>query len=159
MLTPVLQRGEIILDVLEGFRRGLERHLGATPAGRIADHLERRDRIAMGEFDVVFLVVAPDAQAELARQRVDDGDADAVQAAGNLVGILVELTAGMELGHDDLGRRNTFALMDVDGNAAAVVAHGDGIVGIEDHVDASGMARERFVDRVVDDLVDHMMQA
>ena len=49
----------------------------------------------MGEFDVMFLAVAPDPQLQLARQRVDDGDADAVQAAGNLVGVLVELSAGV----------------------------------------------------------------
>jgi len=54
----------------------------------------------------------------------------AVQAARHLVGILVEFSAGVQLGHDDLGRGNAFALVDVDGNAAAVVAHGDGIVGV-----------------------------
>ncbi|MGY4456888.1 hypothetical protein ACVWYI_000848 [Bradyrhizobium sp. LB13.1] len=65
----------------------------------------------------------------------------------------------MQLGHDDLGRRDAFALVDVDGNATAVVAHGDGIVGVEHDIDARGVARERLVDRVVDDLVDHVMQA
>ena len=65
----------------------------------------------------------------------------------------------MQLGHDDLGRGNAFALVDVDGNAAAVVAHGDGIVGIEHDVDARGVACQRFVDRVVDDLVHHVVQA
>jgi hypothetical protein len=64
----------------------------------------------------------------------------------------------MQLRHDDFGCRNAFALVDVDGNAAAVVAHGDGIVRIEDDLDRGGVARKRFVDRVVDDLIDHVMQ-
>jgi hypothetical protein len=34
-------------------------------------------------------------------QRVDDGDADAVQAAGDLVGVVVELAAGVQDGEDD----------------------------------------------------------
>ena len=58
-----------------------------------------------------------------ARQRIDDGDADAVEAARYLVGVLVEFSAGMQLGHDDFGGRHAFAV-DVGRNAAAVVAHG-----------------------------------
>jgi hypothetical protein len=124
----------------------------------LADHFERRHRVAMREFDEMFLAVAPDPQLQLARQRVDHGDADAVQAARHLVGVLVEFSAGVQLGHDDLGRGNAFALVNVDGNAAAVIAHGDGIVGVEDDFDQRCMAGERLVDRVVDDLVDHVMQ-
>ena len=92
-------------------------------------------RVAVGEFDEVLLAVAPDPQEQLAGQRVDDGDADAVQSAGDLVGILVEFSAGVQLGHDDFGRGNAFTLVNVDGNAAAVVAHGDRTVGVEDDVD------------------------
>ncbi len=55
-------------------------------------------------------------------ERVDHRDADAVQAARHLVGVLVELSAGMQLGHDHFGRRDAFALVDVGGDAAAVVA-------------------------------------
>ena len=51
------------------------------------------------------------------------------------------------------------SLVEVGGNAAAVVAHGDGAVGIEHHFDGGGVAGERFVDGVVDDLVDHVVQA
>ena len=45
------------------------------------------------------------------------------------------------------------------GNAAAVVAHGDGAVGVEHDLDRGGVAGERFVDGIVDDLIDHVMQA
>ena len=65
----------------------------------------------------------------------------------------------MELGHDDLGGRHAFALVDVGRNAAAVVAHGAGTVGIERYRDFLGEARQRLVDRVIDDFVDHVMQA
>ena len=113
----------------------------------------------MGEFDEMFLAVAPDPQLQFARQRVDDGNADAVQAAGDLVGVLVEFSAGMQLRHDDFGGGNAFALVDVDGNAAAIVAHGDRAVRIEDDLDRGRVTRQRFVDGVVDDLVHHVVQA
>ena len=159
LAQAVFQRREVVFDIGEGFRRGEERHLGAALAVGVADHLERRHRVAMGEFDEMLLAVAPDPQLQLARQRVDDGDADAVQAAGHLVGILVEFSAGMQLGHDDLGRRDAFALVHVDGNAAAVVAHRDRAVGVEHDLHRGGVAGQRLVDGVVDDLVDHVMQA
>ena len=105
------------------------------------------------------LAVAPDGELEPSRQRVDHRNADAVQAAGNLVRVLVEFSAGVQLGHDDLGGGNAFTLVDVDRDAAAVVAHGAGTVGIERDHDVLGEAGQRLVDGVVDDLVDHVMQA
>ena len=66
-------------------------------ARRIADHLQRRIGLAMGEAHEMLLAIAEDGQLELDRERVDDRDADAVQAARHLVGVLVELSAGMQL--------------------------------------------------------------
>ena len=126
----------------------------ASPTDR-----ERRDGVAVAEFHEVLLAVAPDRELEPGRQRVDHRDADAVQAAGDLVGVLVEFSAGMQLGHDDLGRRDAFALVDVGRDAAAVVAHGAGAVRIERDRHLGGVAGERLVDGVVDDLVDHVVQA
>ena len=65
----------------------------------------------------------------------------------------------MELGHDDFGGGHAFAFVDIGRDAAAIVAHGAGAVGIEDHIDAVGMTRKRLVDGVVDDLIDHVVQA
>ena len=107
----------------------------------------------------VLQPVAPDAQHERRRQRVDDRDADAVQAARNLVGVLVELSAGVQLGHDDLGRRDALLFVDAGRNAAPVVGDGARAVGVEGHGHELGMPGQRLVDRVVDDLVDHVVEA
>ena len=50
-------------------------------------------------------------------------------------------------------------LVDVDRDAAAVVGDGDRAVGIERDVDQVGIAGQRLVDRVVDDLEHHVVQA
>ena len=124
-----------------------------------AGDLQRRVGNAVGEAHLVDLALAADLQLQPGRQRIDDRDADAVQAAGNLVGVLVELSAGMQLRHDDFGRRNAFAGVDIGRNAAAIVGDGAGAVGVERHRHEVGMAGQRLVDGVVDDLVDHVMQA
>ena len=126
--------------------------------GRRADHLQRRLGLAMAEAHVMSLAVAPDAQVEMFRQGVDHRDADAVQTARDLVGILVELTAGMQLGHDDLGSRYAFFLVDIGGNAAPIVADRHRAVGVQDHLDPVAMAGQGFVDGVVHHLIDHVMQ-
>ncbi len=81
-----------------------------------------------------------------------------MQAAGDLVGVLVELTARMKLGHDDLGRRDAL-VMHVGGNAAAIVVDGDRAVGVQHDVDRVGVPGQRLVDGVVHDLVHHVVQA
>ena len=161
---PMLDRAVVELDHREGFGRRKEGHfrsaLRATLLHRRgADDDQGCHHVAVAELDEVLLVVAPDAQFQRHGQRVDDGDTDAMQAAGNLVGILVELTAGMQLGHDDLRRRNALFGMDVGRDTAPVVGDGHGAIGVQRHGHEVGMACERFVDRVVDDLVDHVMQA
>ena len=48
---------------------------------------------------------------------------------------------------------------DADRDAAAVVDDGDRVVGVDGDVDAGAVAGEGFVDRVVDDLVDEVVEA
>jgi hypothetical protein len=73
----------------------------------------------------VLLAVAPHGQLEPFAERVDHRDADAVEPARDLVGVVVagvlELPARVELGHDDLGRRDAFLGVDAGRDAAAVV--------------------------------------
>ena len=48
--------------------------------------------------------------------------------------------------------------MHVDGNAAPIIGDAYGIVGMDDDVDMGCVTGQRFVDRVVDDLINEMMQ-
>jgi hypothetical protein len=84
--------------------------------------------------------------------------------AGHLVGVafgggVLEFSSGMELGHDHFGSRHALFLVDAGRDAAAVVVHRAGAVGVERDGHRRGVTRERLVDRVVDDLVDHVVQA
>jgi hypothetical protein len=159
LAQAVLQRLEAELEVRERLERGHEADLGALAAPGVADDLQGLHRLAALEAGVVFLAISPDAQVEPVGERVDDRHADAVQPARDLVAVLVELAAGMELGHDDLGRRDPFLGVDVGGDAAAVVGDRDRGIVVDDDGDGVGMAGERLVDAVVDDLVDHVVQA
>ena len=103
--------------------------------------------------------VALDLHLDPGGERVDDRDADAVQAAGDGVAAPAELAAGMQDGEHDLDGRLPLALDHVDGDAAAVVADAHAAVGQDRDVDRVAVAREGLVDGVVDDLVDQVVQA
>ena len=105
------------------------------------------------------VAVALDGDLELVRERVDDRDADAVQAAGDLVAAaLAELAAGVQDGEHDLEGGLVLLLHLRDRDAAAVVDDGDRVVGMDRHRDGVAVARERLVDGVVHNLVDQVVQ-
>ncbi len=118
--------------------------------------------IAATEVHLPGVAVAPDLDVELLRERVNAADADAVQAAGDFVGGGVEFAAGMKLGEHHLDGGHHLAVGQghhVDGNAAAVIDDGDGVVDVNDDIDFFGVAGQRLVDGVVHHLIDQVMQA
>ncbi len=114
---------------------------------------------AVDEHHRVPAAVAADLHLEPARKRVHDRDADAVQAARDLVALAAELAAGVEHREHDLGRGlvGIFGVR-IDRNAAAVVDDTTAAVGQQRDVDAGRVTRERLVDGVVDDLVHEVVQ-
>src|SRR5690606_14635964 len=98
------------------------------------------------------LAAAVDLDLQALGERVDDRGADAVQAAGCRIRPAAELAARVELREDDLDAAEPRARLDVDGDAAAAIAHLDAAVRVEDDVDPRAVARDGLVDGVVDDL-------
>ena len=126
---------------------------GAAAVGGGADLLELGGRGAPAERLAVELPVARDLDHRLGRQGVDDADADAVQAAGGRIGLALELPARVERGHDHFERRLAGIFgVGVDRDAAAVVGDGQAVAGVERDLDAAGVAGDRLVHRIVDDL-------
>jgi hypothetical protein len=96
--------------------------------------------------------VARDFDHKIVGQRVDHGHADAVQAAGGLVDLAVELAAGVQHGHDHFKRGLAGKLrMVFHRDAAAIVGDRQIAVGIKLDFDEIGVSGDGFVHRVVDD--------
>ena len=108
----------------------------------------------------VELSIARDLDLKLVGQRVHDGDADAVQAAGGLVDLGIEFSAGVQRRHDDFERRLVAEFrMRIDRDAAAVVGDGQEAVLVELDLDPVGVTGHRLVHGVVDHLGEEVMQA
>ncbi len=113
------------LDVVEDRRVGREgdRRAGATARCRPGDLQLALRLAAVLEGHLIVVAVEVDLEDQFGRERVDDRDADAVEAARHLVAPAAELPAGVQRREHDLGGRFARVLgVLVDGNAAAVVA-------------------------------------
>ena len=163
-----------IVVFLEDFGIGQEVHLGAALLGIAGDlhgrsfgaihHLDHAIlHHALGEQQRVHLAFAAHREAQLAGERIHAAHAHAVQAAGHLVAVLVELAARVQLGQGDLCRRALGLVLvvhlDAGGNPAAVVRDGDGVVGMDGDDDVIAMPGQGLVDGVVDHLEHQVVQA
>jgi hypothetical protein len=138
---------------------GNEADRGAAPVGRAADMLERSQRLPLAEALAIELLVACDLDGGVDRQRIDHRDADAVQAARSGIGLAGEFAARVEHREDHLERRlvGEFRVR-IDRHAAAIVDNGDAVAGLQRDFDAIGMAGDRFVHRIVEDLGGQVVQ-
>ncbi len=107
----------------------------------------------------VFLAIAPDTQFQPVGQGVHNGNTHTVQTTRDLVRVAVELTASMQLGHDDLCRRDALFWVDIDRNTPAVVRYRDTGIGMDFYGHMVRVTGQCLVDAVVHDLVHHMVQA
>ena len=90
-------------------------------------------------------------------ERVHDGGTHAVQAAARLIGVVVELSAGMQGRHDHTLGRDPLPVQ-LHRNTAPVVAHGTGTILLEDNVNLAAIAREVLIDCIVHNLVNQVVQ-
>jgi len=160
--TQALCQGvEVIFGYSENALIGQEVNLRPPLRLHLAGFFQLAGRLALRIRLLPGKTIAPDLQVQFFAERVHTGNANAVQSAGNFVRRCIELAAGMERGHDHLSRRNFFSVdvHRIDGNAAAVIHDSDGIIDMNCDINLVGVSGERFINRIVYDFIDQMVQA
>src|SRR5690606_41621796 len=104
------------------------------------------------------LPIAVYCRGKLFGEGVHAGYAHAVQAAGHLVGVLVELAPCVEYGHDDLEGRPLFLLVHVGRDTPTIVLYAYRIVLMDIDDDLVAVACEGLVDGVVYHLPNQVME-
>ena len=118
----------------------------------LADILDLRHGLAA--FVALVVDATPAAHFDLHpfAQRVHTGHAYAMEAARDLVAVVVKLAARVKDRHHDFQRRLLLRRVDVHGDATSVVDDRDRTVRIEDNLDVAAVSRQRLVHAVVDHL-------
>ena len=145
------------LDIGKGRRGGFEPDSCAGDAGN-PDLRQGSIRYTVTVDLFIHFAFTANCQNQLLRKGVHHRNPDAVQATGHLVGVIVEFPPRVQHGHDDLCRRNAL-LMHLSGYAAAIIPHGYGLIRVYGYGDFTAVAGKCFIDRVVDQLEHHMVQA
>ena len=108
---------------------------------------------------LVDLAFPANGEAKGLGERIHHRNPHAVKPTGHLVAIVIELTAGMKDGHDDLSRGNTLLRVQIDGNTPAVIPDGDRFPFMHNHRNFRAVSREGLIDGVIYKLLNHVVQA
>ena len=147
--------------LLENFR---VRHEGDQRAGllfgfHLGDDMEALLGDAALERHRMDIAIAGNLDFEPFGNGIHALGSHAVGAAGVFVISLAVFAARVEAGEDEFHAGNAFLFVDVDWNAAAVVADGDRAIRVDGHIDVGAMAGEKFVHRVVKHLADAVVES
>ena len=144
--------------VLKHFGVRLERDSGAGVI-RGTHHGHGFRDLAPCKLHLMDLAVPVNLHHQPFAQGVHHGSAHAVEAAGYLVAPAAELAAGVQHGVHHFQSGLAGLGLNVHGDAAAVIHHGDGVALVDGDGDLRAVARQRFVDGVVHDLIHQMVKA
>lgn len=130
-------------------RRELDSGTGVALTNRI-DNLQLRSLVSIRKCHAMEFTVALYRYFKQRGKCVHDGNANAVQATGEVVVTLRKLTAGVESGQDQFDARQPFLFMEIDWHTAAIVFNTQRTIGVKHHVNTAGVSGEGFIHTVID---------
>ncbi len=122
-------------------------------------HLHVRNGLALGVLLHKHLALAVDFRDEEVTEGVHAGYAHAVQTAGHLVAVLIELTAGVEDGENHLQGAAVLLLVHARRDASTIILDTDGIVFQDLYIYFRAETGHRLVYTVVHHLVYQVVKA
>ena len=123
-----------------------------------AHNSQRSNYVTSGIFLFMDLTIAVNLYHQPFRQSIYNGRTNAVQTAGNLISAAAEFTTGMKDGKYHLQGRHAFLLIDIDRDTTAIIHNGNGVIGMDFYSDFVAEASQSFVNGVIYDFINQMMQ-
>ena len=126
---------------------------------RFTDFFQRRLRIAAPITLLIDFAVALDLDFQGFCQSVNDGDSHSVKTARNFVRSFIELAPRVELCKHNLGGGDSFRLMNVHGNTAAIVDYCDAIIDVNRYVNLVAITGQSLVNGVIHNFIYEVMKS
>ena len=157
LTQPLGQRLVVELDLVKIWAEGRKRMV-VPRSVVVPDHGQGRHGLTQVILLPMHLAIAAHRDQQIVGQSVDDGHADAVQTARDLVRAVVELPAGMQHREDDFGGRPALFRVDIHRDTATIVRYRDRFIRVYRDHHAIAVTGQRLIDRVVDHLKNHVVQ-
>jgi hypothetical protein len=107
---------------------------------------------------MIDIAVALDFHFKPFGKSVNAADPHSVQTAGNLIGVFIKFSSGVQGGQNHLDRGFFFGFMHVHRDAAAVIDDRNRFVMINDRFNGRAISAQSFVDSVVHRFINQMVQ-
>lgn len=156
---PLGEGREVEVEIIEDLAVGHEVLGGAARVAALPEILHVTRRNSPGERLTETMPVTANFDIQPFGQSVDYADAHAVKPARYLVALAAELTAGVQLGHDDFQGGLAELRHYLYGDAATVVNYPYRAIRTDGDVDSRAKTCKRLVDGVVDDLIYQVVQS
>ena len=102
--------------------------------------------------------MATDKDVEFLRERVNHAASHAVETAGDGISTTAKLSTGVKGGENNLNGGHFLDRVLVNRNATTVIGHADSTVWQDDHINQIAVAGKRLIHRVIDDLIDQVVE-
>ena len=148
----------IVIDrVVKHLRVGLEADGGAGFI-RLAHHMDSLGDLAPGEGHLVDFSFLVDLNLQPFGQSIDHRGAHAVEAAGDLIAPAAELAAGVQNGENNFQSTLAGLLLNVYGDAAAVIGDGDDIPLLNANLNVVTEPGQGLIDGVIHNFINQVVQ-
>ena len=107
---------------------------------------------------VIFLAILINIDLQPLRKGINYRRTYTMKSARYLVSAAAELTAGMKNRKYDFYSRKSRFFLDSNRNTTSIINDGDGIVGVDGHIDLGTISGQSLVNGVVNDLIYQMME-
>ena len=153
----MFQNIKVIHQLVKNIRIGLEMDSGTRPVG-VASHFKLRGLFTLGKGLVVNLFILLDLNSQFRGEGVDNGDPNAMKAAGYLVPSTAKFTAGVQNRQCQLNPGLFHFVVHIGRNTTAVIHNGDTVIFINGDHNILTVTRQRLIDGVIHDFIDKMVE-
>ena len=120
----------------------------------LTDHLQLTHRLPPLILLRIDLTVTVNLHAQFLGKGIHAGDTHTVESSGDLVGVFIELTTGMQHGEHHLDCGLVELRVHIHRDASSVIADRDRVILIDIYLDPIAIPSHRLIDGVVDHLID-----
>src|SRR4030042_6490636 len=90
---------------------------------------------------------------------VDHREPHPMETSGDLVAAVIKFASRVEFGHYNIDSRTILFLVEIDGNAPAVISDGNAVIDMNDHVDLGTISLQGFINAVIHQFMNQMVKA
>ena len=126
--------------------------------GSLSHYLYIVQGTPFGVFLYKMLAFSEHIHFQMIRKCVDTRNPHTVQTARHLVSALVELTTGMQYGHNHFQSAFLFFGVHIGRDTATVVAHRNGIVFVYGYLHMGAISSQSLIDGVIDHFIYQMVK-